>query len=103
MLKDFYRLAHMPADLEHRWCVQLLSARMRVYLSGVADRHDVHLAPTAGETTTLDPATVRALPATAKSRLPRWLDDLPTVTARCVSVHHVGTDLRLVVHQFSPA
>jgi hypothetical protein len=94
-LKDFYRLAHMPADFRTRWCVQLLSARMRTYLDGVADRHRVRLALTAGQTTVLDPATIPALPPTAHRGLTRWLDDLPTVTARCVSVHHIGNDLLL--------
>lgn len=42
-LKDFYRLANMPADFDDRWCVQLLSRRVRRYFDGVADRHGVRL------------------------------------------------------------
>jgi hypothetical protein len=97
-LKDFYRLAHMPAQFTDRWCVQLLSGRMLRYLDGVADRHGVRFGLTAGQPTVLEPARVRALPATAHEGLARWLADLPTVEAHCVAVHQIGNDLRLVVH-----
>lgn len=102
-LKDFYRLAHMPAEFEHRWCVQLLSTRMRRYLDGVADRHGVRLGLTAGSQTDLNPARIRALPATAHKGLARWLDDLPPIHAKCVAVHPIGSDLRLTVHSVQPA
>jgi hypothetical protein len=102
-LKDFYRLAHMPADFTDRWCVQLLSARMRRYLDGVADRHGVRLGLDVGQTTDLESSAVRGLPSTAHKGLSRWLDDLPTVTARCVAAHRIGDGLRLVVHQVAPA
>lgn len=97
-LKDFYRLAHMPAQFTERWCVQLLSGRMRRYLDGVADRHGVRLGLAAGESTVLDPAEIRALPATTHKGLGQWLVDLSTVEAHCVAVHLVGRDLQLVVH-----
>jgi hypothetical protein len=103
VLKDFYRLAHMPAGFDQRWAVQLLSKRVRRYLDGVADRHDVRLGLSAGEATFLSPARVRALPATAHKGLARWLEDLPIVEARCVATHPVGDDLLLVVHAVSRA
>ena len=43
VLKDFYRLAMMPPEFVDRWCVQLLSNRMRRYLDGVADPAPRHV------------------------------------------------------------
>lgn len=60
VLRDFYRLAYMPADFQERWCVQLLSPRVRNYFSGVADRYDVHLAWRPGQTITLEPRARRS-------------------------------------------
>ena len=97
-LKDFYRLADMPAQFTDRWCVQLLSGRMLRYLDGVADRHGVRFGLTAGQPTVLEPGRIRALPATAHRSLSRWLAGLPRVEAHCVAVHRIGNDLRLVVH-----
>ena len=97
-LKDFYRLAHMPAQFTDRWCVQLLSLRMLRYLDGVADRHGVRFGLATGRPTVLEPARIRALPATARKGLARWLTDLPTVEAHCVAVHQIGSNLRLAVH-----
>lgn len=102
-LKDFYRLAHMPAQFSDRWCAQLLSGRMRRYLDGVAERHGVRLGLAVGEQTLLDPARIRALPATAHKGLARWLADLPTVKAHCVAIHPIGHDLQLVVHSVNSA
>ncbi|TQS45897.1 hypothetical protein [Cryptosporangium phraense] len=101
-LKDFYRLAHMPSGFVDRWCVQLLSARVRRYFDGVAQRHGVAFGLRPGEVTELDPARVRTLPATAQRGLGRWLTDLPPVHARCEAVHPTGEDLRLVTHRVSP-
>lgn len=38
-LKDFYRLASMPAGFSQRWCVQLWSRRVNAYFDGVGDSH----------------------------------------------------------------
>lgn len=103
VLKDFYRLAHMPTDFHQRWAAQLLSRRMRLYLDGVAERHEVRLGLSPGESTLLDPVRVGALPATAHRSLTRWLPVLPVVEARCVSAHPVGDDLLLVVHAVAAA
>lgn len=102
VLKDFFRLAHMPDGFVHRWCVQLLSTRMRRYLDGVAERHGVRLGLAAGSDTLLDPASIRALPATARKGLSRWLDELPPIHARCIAAHPIGTDLRLTIHTVQP-
>ncbi|WP_322938035.1 hypothetical protein [Nocardioides bizhenqiangii] len=84
VLKDFYRLTTMPPEFDDRWCVQLLSNRMRRYLDGVAERHQVTLGVAPGEATVLDPDVVRGLPGTALKALSRWtLDSAPTVHARC--------------------
>lgn len=103
VLKDIYRLAHMPADFSDRWCVQLLSNRMIKYLDGVADRHGVRFGLRRGDTTLLEPGQVRALPSTAVKALARWQDDAVRVRAQCQVVHPIGSDLRLVVHAVEPA
>jgi hypothetical protein len=97
LLKDFYRLAHMPTDFEQRWCVQLVSPRVQRYLSGVGDRLGVHVAQSPGHITELHADAVRRLPVTATGRLVRWLDNTPTIRARCVGSYTVG-ELHLVVH-----
>jgi hypothetical protein len=97
-LKDLYRLATMPSDFETRWCVQLLSMRVLRYLDGVNARHGLRFGLSTGTSTVLEPALVRALPATAHKGLGRWLPDLPLVEARCIWVHPVGQELRLVLH-----
>lgn len=102
MLKDFYRLAHMPANFEERWCVQLVSPRVARYLSGVGDRHGVDIARSAGHITELHMERVRGLPRTATRSLERWLDVSQTVRARCVGTYLVG-DLTLAVHEVDPA
>ena len=43
VLKDFYRLATMPAEFTNRWCIQLWSTRLNRYFDGVGDRHGVQL------------------------------------------------------------
>jgi hypothetical protein len=102
VLKDFYRLAAMPAEVGDRWCVLLLSNRMRRYLDGVSNRHNVHVGSAAGELTRIDPDQVRGLPTTAVRILSRWMDRLPVLEARCAAVHRVGNDLRLVIHAVQP-
>lgn len=101
MLRDFFRLAYMPADFGDRWCVQLLSVRMQQYLTGVADRSSVRLATTPGETSMLPMPAVRALPATATRPLARWLATEESIVARCVQSYPVG-DLSLIVHEVHP-
>lgn len=97
LLKDFYRLAHMPTDFEERWCVQLLSPHVQSYLARVSDRLDVDIAQSPGHTTELRPDVMQKLPATARRSLDRWMADGQTIRARCVGVYDVG-DRRLVVH-----
>lgn len=97
-LKDFYRLASMPAEFEDRICVQLLSRRVRRYFDSVTDRHGVAMASLAGERTLLDPQHVHGLPATALRSLSRWMPELPPVRAVCRQVEPVGDDLLLVCH-----
>lgn len=114
LLKDFYRLAHMPADFTERWCVQLVSPRAQRYLEGVGHRHGVHIAQHPGHTTVLEPTAVRGLPPTASRLLTRWTAAADTsasalavtaadpVRARCVTSRQVG-DLTLLIHQVHPA
>ncbi|WP_341229184.1 hypothetical protein [Nocardioides salarius] len=101
-LKDFYRLASMPADFEDRICVQLLSRRVRRYFDSVTARHGVAMATRAGEATALEPGAVKGLPATALRSLSRWLPELPSVHAVCRHVEAVGDDLVLICHQVQP-
>lgn len=102
LLKDFYRLAHMPADFDERWCVQLVSPRVQRYLAGVGDRLGVSIAQRAGQVTDLQADVVRGLPVTATRLLGRWLEDARPVQARCVGSYAVG-ELRLLVHDVAPA
>lgn len=97
LLKDFYRLAHMPTDFDERWCVQLVSRRVQKYLDGVGDRYGVQIAAHPGQVTDLQAPAVRGLPATATGRLTRWLGDGRTVRATCVGAYEVG-ELLLMVH-----
>lgn len=98
LLKDFYRLAHLPMHVSERWCVQVISERMRRYLDGVADRCGVRLAMTAGETTVLEPGIHGVLPATAARLVSPWVNS-EAVTARCTDVLAAGAGLRLVLHR----
>ena len=102
MLKDFYRLAYMPAEFTDRWCVQVLSDRMRRYLDNAADRYGVRVAEKVGATTLLEPEAALGLPATARSHLERWLPDLQPVQARCVAAHPAGAGLTLTIHRVTP-
>lgn len=101
-LKDFYRLAHMPAEVQGRWCVQLLSTRLRRYLDRTAERHGLQLGLAPGQSTTLDPMSVRSLPMTATRSLIRWIDTDASVNAICVAAHAIGDNLILVVHDVEP-
>ena len=103
IVKDYYRLAYMPAEFEGRWCVQLFSRRVSEFLARTGDRYGVRLGLTPGTRTVLEPATVRALPATALGRLERWLDSDEVVSSSCVAAHPVGGDLVLLAHQVNPA
>ncbi len=97
LLKDFYRLAHMPRDFDERWCVQLVSPRVQRYLNGVGDRYGVRIAEHPGHMTEMRVEAIRGLPATATGRLTRWLGDGGSIRARCVGAYEVG-ELRLMVH-----
>lgn len=68
LLKDFYRLAHMPTDFDERWCLRLVSPRVQCYLTGVGDRLSVRLAQRPGHTTVLHAQDVRRLSATPRVR-----------------------------------
>lgn len=102
LLKDFYRLAYMPAEFGDRWCVQMLSGRVLRYLDSMGDKYRVRVAGKPGATTTLDPDAVRGLPATALGRLERWMHDPQPVTARCVGTYPAGGGSILAVHQVAP-
>lgn len=101
-LKDFYRLACMPADVAQRWCVQLWSRRAQSYFDGVSNRSGLALGTAPGLRTYLDAAIVRSLPATATGQLQRWLPDLPPVSALCVCAERVSPDLLLLAHKVEP-
>lgn len=51
LLKDFFRLAHLPASVSERWCVQVVSERLRRYLDGVQTNHGLRLRMSAGDVT----------------------------------------------------
>ncbi len=99
LLKDFYRLAHLPEQVAERWCVQLVSDRLRRYLDGVERNYGVRLPMKAGDSTVLDAPGQRALPATAWRLISPWVDETDSVRARCVQVADAGAGLRLVVHR----
>lgn len=102
-LKDFYRVASMPAGFSQRWCVQLWSRRVNAYFDGVAVRNGLALATKPGQRTYLDPSIVRGLPATATGRLHRWMPDLPVVSAVCAASEWVSSDLLLIAHAVEQA
>lgn len=102
-LKDFYRLASMPAGFSQRWCVQLWSRLVNAYFDGVATRTGLALGTKPGQRTYLDPSIVTALPATATGSLHRWLPDLPVVSAVCAASEWVSSDLLLIAHAVEQA
>lgn len=102
-LKDFYRLAFMPPEFRGRWCVQLLSRRMRRYLDSTADRFSLRLGVARAAETVLEPTVVAGLPPTARRELARWEERHAMVRASCVAAHPIGEDLLLVVHSVAPA
>ena len=97
-IKDFYRLAYMPPEFAERWAVQLVTPRFDRYISNFQERYGIRLAMHPGHTTILEPAAVRALPATATRILDRWIGEPHTVRANCVAEYQVA-DLRLLVHR----
>jgi hypothetical protein len=98
VVKDFYRLATLPEHVGQRWCVQVVSARLRRYLDGVSTRTGVSVAAVAGGVTTLTPAGLAGLPATARNLLGPWHDPPVSVTACCVHVLPIGDGLTLTAH-----
>jgi len=103
VIKDLYRLAHMPTDFANRWCVQLLSNRMLRYLDGVSDRRGVRIGLRPGDVTILEPDLSLHLPPTAAKAIARWQNDGLWVRAQCRVVHDIGNELRLVAHTVEPA
>lgn len=103
LLKDFYRLAHLPASVEERWCVQVVSERLRRYLDGVETRHGVRLSMTAGDVTTLPQEIHQLLPRTAATILAPWALSPGAVFARCAHTLDAGAGMRLVVHSVRAA
>ena len=98
LLKDFFRLAHLPASVGDRWCVQVVSERLRRYLDGVETNHGLRLGMSAGDVTFIGPDVHRVLPRTASDRLAPWSEHAGAVTARCTDVLDAGAGLRLVIH-----
>jgi hypothetical protein len=103
LMKDYYRLAVLPEYVTTRWCVQLMSNRLRRYLDGVARNHGVRLGMIAGDVTTLTRGSIAAVPATARGSLTSWAAEDVVVSARCVDVLDVGAGLRLLTHLVQPA
>jgi hypothetical protein len=101
-LKDFFRVATMPAEFGDRWCVQLWSTRVVRYFDGAADRYGFRWGNRPGDRTVFDPDAMRTLPATALGRLARWSSALPEIRATCTSVCDVGADMRLYAFAVNP-
>jgi hypothetical protein len=99
VIKDFYRLAALPPDVDDRLCVQVVSTRLRRYLDNSADRHRLTIGAHGGETTAFTPEAIRGLPETARRVLGTWADVTWPVRATCTTVLPIGPNLRLFVHR----
>lgn len=96
VLKDFYRLAAYPGDVD-RVFVYVETAHLRRYMAGVATRHGVDLDTDA---VTLRPGEVTALPSTATSIIGAQMT--AQVTAQRLALLPVDDDLRLAVYRVNP-
>ncbi|HWO62392.1 MAG TPA: hypothetical protein VNO31_20420 [Umezawaea sp.] len=93
VLKDFYRLAAYPGEVD-RIFVYVESVRLRSYMAGIAKRQGVDVDTDA---VVLSPAAVAALPATATNAIGADLARQP-VTATRTAVVHIDNTLRLAVY-----
>ncbi|HEX6339751.1 DUF7669 domain-containing protein [Umezawaea sp.] len=97
VLKDFYRLAAYPGEVD-RIFVYVEGARLRGYMAGVARRHGIDLDT---DTVTLTPAAIASLPATASIAVGTDLTKHP-VTATRFALIPVDDTLRLAVYHVDP-
>lgn len=98
VMKDYYRVAVLPAAVDTRLTVLVSTARLRRYLSGVADRHGVDVL---GAQVRLVPERVLALPPTALRILGDWARTV-TVTAHALPVAKVDDDVWLQPYRVAP-
>jgi hypothetical protein len=99
VMKDYYRVAVLPPDVQTRLTVLVSTARLRRYLGGVADRHGVDVL--AGQLK-LIPAQVLALPPTALRILGEWARTVE-VTAHALPVAKVDEDVWLQPYRVDAA
>ena len=97
VLKDFYRLASYPGTVD-RVFVYLEADPLRKYMAGVARRYGVVLQ---GDTITLRPDEIGALPATATNIIGRDLI-AHHVTAHRITHLAVDDTLRMAVYHVAP-
>jgi hypothetical protein len=97
VLKDFYRLATYPGEVD-RIFVYVESDRLRSYTAGTARRYGVDL-----DTNTIEliPAVVAGLPATALGRIGTYLAR-HHVTATRLAVAPIDNTLRLTIYAVAP-
>ncbi len=81
LLKDFYRLARLPAP--NRWAVQLINDRLRRFLER---RTDTAWTFVPGQTVHLPVGLPASLPPTARRCLPAWAATM-SVDATCTAAH----------------
>ena len=99
LLRDLLRVSAVTA--RQRWVVQILSGRMRRYLSTLGSRYSLSWAATVGDTLEVAPHALAALPRTVLDAL----TDGPgpgLVRARCTDIATIGPDLKLVVYLVDP-
>ncbi|MEU0878138.1 hypothetical protein ABZ345_06035 [Lentzea sp. NPDC005914] len=97
VLKDFYRLATYPGDVD-RIFVYVESNRLRSYMAGAAQRYGVDLDTDAVE---LIPAVVAALPPTALGSIGTYLAG-HHVTATRLAAIPIDDTLRLTIYEVAP-
>lgn len=102
VLRDYYRLAHAPAHIDDRLCVQLFPPPFRHYLAHVANTYGFEL-PHKG-TTELRSEVVNALPKTVRQPLLPWMENDPrSIRASSIGSYSVGEGLLLSIHLVEPA
>lgn len=96
VLKDFYRLAACPGDVD-RLLVYVETVQLRRYMARAAQRYGVDVDRSV---VALDPAGMARLPATAV----KPIDELVAhhVTARRMTLIEVDDALRLAVYEIDP-
>jgi hypothetical protein len=97
LLKDFYRLAAYPGEVD-RMFVYVEIRHLRTNMAGVARRYGVDLDT---ENVTLSPADAAKLPSTAAQIIGAELAALH-VTTRRVALIPIDDELRLAVYEVDP-